>query len=101
MDIEFLCVLGGWFLGPEIESCMAKDEGFTKAQVFGLWLVLLLLLAHPSDQLKTTVASSLSARRLLSPSSQSTKVHPNKTDPGQFGSDAHEVPSGPNPISNR
>ncbi|XXG89696.1 hypothetical protein AAC387_Pa12g1637 [Persea americana] len=101
MDIEFLWVLGGWFPGPEIESCMAKDEGFTKTQVFGLWLVLLLLLAHPSDQLKTTVASSFSARRLLSPSSQSMKLHPQKTPPRQFDGNKHEVPSGPNPISNR
>ncbi|XP_058094696.1 CLAVATA3/ESR (CLE)-related protein 41-like [Magnolia sinica] len=82
---------------------MASDnESFTKTQSFrfGLLLLLLLLLVHPTDQLNISMPS-ISVRKLLSPTSQSAKLHPQATPSRQFESSAHEVPSGPNPICNR
>ncbi|KAG9446191.1 hypothetical protein H6P81_012319 [Aristolochia fimbriata] len=80
------------------------------------FFLLLLLLPHPTDQLRltsTAASSSFSAnyRRLLSTTTHSTmKLHPdyhhqqqqqNQFPPRQFQASKHEVPSGPNPISNR
>ncbi|XXG44033.1 hypothetical protein AAC387_Pa01g3933 [Persea americana] len=100
MDTDPLWVHWGWFLGLEFEPCMAPvQERTAKTRVFCLWILLLLLMANPTDQLKITMGS-FSTRRLLSPSSQSMKLHPNTNTTSQFEASAHEVPSGPNPISN-
>lgn len=93
--------LGGG-LGLQFEPCMAAvQESTAKIRVLCLWVILLLLMANPTDQLKITMGS-FSTRRLLSPSSQSMKLHPNITNTTrQVGASAHEVPSGPNPTSNK
>ncbi|URE11753.1 hypothetical protein MUK42_05407 [Musa troglodytarum] len=88
---------------------MAKDQGRLGAHAFPLYsllfcLFLLALLRQPRIPLKTDGASSSSSsRRLLSPSSsQSMKLHPKSANStSQFEASEHEVPSGPNPVSNR
>ncbi|CAK9163458.1 unnamed protein product, partial [Ilex paraguariensis] len=81
-------------------------------------LFIFLLLVHPSDPLNPSMASSLqlsTKRSLLSDSSSSASstmnLNPKKTQNShapsststrtEFESAAHDVPSGPNPISNR
>eukprot|EP00262_Sarcandra_glabra_P005357 TRINITY_DN1683_c0_g1_i1.p1 TRINITY_DN1683_c0_g1~~TRINITY_DN1683_c0_g1_i1.p1 ORF type:complete len:116 (+),score=35.25 TRINITY_DN1683_c0_g1_i1:74-421(+) len=115
MDIDLLWTLGGWLLVPELKHCMAAEEISARTHAFFLCFFILILLAHPTDQLKITMAS-FSARRLLSPTtSQSMNLNPKTTPPSfsssssssssssasQFKASAHEVPSGPNPISNK
>nr|AFK49423.1 unknown [Lotus japonicus] len=117
MDIEPLWSLGGWFL---LSTCMAQpktssspiSETFSKSPTFLHFLTLffiLLLLIHLSYQPNpsTAMASAKSSESTTS----TTNLHPQKTKNSQssskddagreFGADAHEVPSGPNPISNR
>ncbi|KAG5252155.1 CLAVATA3/ESR (CLE)-related protein [Salix suchowensis] len=48
---------------------------------------------HPKDTQATHTSSSSSSSSSLPPSSKSKRK--------KFGAEAHEVPSGPNPISNR
>ncbi|WCJ38101.1 CLAVATA3/ESR (CLE)-related protein 41 [Euphorbia peplus] len=68
--------------------------------------------SKPLNPTAIAISSSISIRRvLLSTETKSTmKVHPkkskhlrsrSKSKGSDFGSEAHEVPSGPNPISNR
>ncbi|KAF8388390.1 hypothetical protein HHK36_027057 [Tetracentron sinense] len=120
MDIDLLWTLGGWFLGPDCMAAAARTSCCkisTKSQALFLFfgiLLIVLLFALPADQLKMSMASSLqTGRRLLdsSTASQSTmNLHPQQTKnthtpssstSRQFEAGAHEVPSGPNPISNK
>ncbi|XP_019709391.1 probable serine/threonine-protein kinase PBL23 isoform X2 [Elaeis guineensis] len=99
--------VGGWLLllGPEFEACMATKEGSRRSLVLLFWLLLfpcLLLLAHPSGKLKISMASSSTRQLLSSSKSQSMEVRPQPpARPSQSKANKHEVPSGPNPISNR
>nr|XP_011458193.1 PREDICTED: CLAVATA3/ESR (CLE)-related protein TDIF-like [Fragaria vesca subsp. vesca] len=122
MDIEPLWALGGWFLFP---NCMASapksiSESHTTpatklhpALILSLTLVfaLLLLLATPLSN-----PSSMATKRLLladTTTTTTTNLQPKETQNShkgtsststrarsEFGAEAHEVPSGPNPISN-
>uniref|UniRef100_A0A2P2PTH2 Uncharacterized protein n=1 Tax=Rhizophora mucronata TaxID=61149 RepID=A0A2P2PTH2_RHIMU len=127
MDIEPLWALGGWFL---FSNCMATPkahstvtETCTKSRhfflLFALLFILLLLITNPTNTIKdpsNMAPSSISIKRLLLESSESASttmnLHPNqpqnthtsssssKSKHKEFGVQAHEVPSGPNPISN-
>nr|DAD23899.1 TPA_asm: hypothetical protein HUJ06_025362 [Nelumbo nucifera] len=122
MDFDLLWDLGGWFLGLDcMAASTAIDGSSSKSQAFLLFvslLFMLLLLARPADQLRMSMASSFPSKKLLSESSTTTqstmKLHPQQTktphhtsssststSTRQFEASAHEVPSGPNPISNR
>ncbi|KAJ9176562.1 hypothetical protein P3X46_011864 [Hevea brasiliensis] len=127
MDIEPLWTLGGWFL---FSICMAKpnsklpiSETNTKSHhfflLFALLIFIFLLLISPTKPTKqSTMGSSISFKRLLlessseSTSTTMTNLHPKQSQSSHdssstksrgsvFGAKAHEVPSGPNPISNR
>ncbi|XP_010264149.1 PREDICTED: CLAVATA3/ESR (CLE)-related protein 44 [Nelumbo nucifera] len=83
----------------------------------GLLFMILLLLVRPADQLRMSMATSFSTEKLSLELSWSTpqstvKAHPQQTEKThtyssststgrKFEASAHEVPSGPNPISNR
>ncbi|KAE7997975.1 hypothetical protein FH972_002561 [Carpinus fangiana] len=116
MDFEPLWALGGWFLFP---NCMAVpktsssiSEIHTKSHPFVLFIAILfifLLLINLSNPINPSMASSSVPlkRVLLDPSASATStanLHPkqarNKPTEREFGAEAHEVPSGPNPISN-
>jgi hypothetical protein len=92
----------------------ALCESSAKSLVLLLFLALLLLVTlsdlRPTDLSNTPKADhhSSSARRLLlhHPSTQQSamEVHPkqsNNSGNRQYEAAAHEVPSGPNPISNK
>ncbi|XP_062161872.1 CLAVATA3/ESR (CLE)-related protein 44-like [Alnus glutinosa] len=94
----------------------ALCEGSTKSLVLFLFIVLLLLvtlfdLRPYTDLSKISKAHdySSSARRLLlqyPPSTQQSamELHPERSNSSrnrQYEAAAHEVPSGPNPISNK
>lgn len=119
MDIEPLWALGGWFLLP---NCMASapksisETHTTKLHplILSLTLVfiLLLLLVTPLSNPNSNPASSMASKRLLL-AETTTNLQPKKTQNShattsststrsrsEFGAEAHEVPSGPNPISN-
>ena len=106
MDIEPLWGVGGWFF---FLNCMATASQKQSSShffvlflsLFFSFLLLLTLISSPPSM------ASDRHHRLLSASS--TAFHPKKSRPrttspatvvGQFGAEAHEVPSGPNPISN-
>ncbi|KAE9622164.1 hypothetical protein Lal_00032714 [Lupinus albus] len=118
MDIEPLWDLGGWFF---LSKCMALpktsspiSESFSKSpiylQILALFFILLILvnLSHQPNP------SSMASLEPVQPSSDqsamsTTNLHPQKAmnkhssskdAAKEFGVDAHEVPSGPNPISN-
>ncbi|XP_034915916.1 CLAVATA3/ESR (CLE)-related protein 41 [Populus alba] len=131
MDIEPLWALGGWFLfsitcmaTPKSQSTIS--ETFKRSHHFFLFLALLfvfILLTSPSKPINPTDAvASISIKRLLlessEPASTTMNLHPkhtqgtrtsssssspssSKSTRKKFGAQAHEVPSGPNPISNR
>ncbi|KAF8392027.1 hypothetical protein HHK36_022367 [Tetracentron sinense] len=113
MDIDLFWTLGGWFLGP---NCMATPRTSVHALLLFVSIILIVLLfALPAEKLKT--ASSLRSGRLRLDSATTTfqstmKLHPQQTKnthtssssastSRQFKAGEHEVPSGPNPISNR
>ena len=124
MDIEPLWAIGGWsFLS---NYCMAEpkassssspiSEPFSKSPSFlhflSLFFILLLLinLSHQPHPY-TTMGSSDKSTKSSESAMSTTSMHPQNTqkshtpsstkDAGrEFGADAHEVPSGPNPISN-
>ncbi|KAI4354409.1 hypothetical protein L6164_003271 [Bauhinia variegata] len=119
MDIEPLWTLGGWFL---LSNCMAAaktpsliSETFTKSLPslqFLTFIFILLLLINLSHQRNPSSMAASSEPFKPSESAASTAtLHPHKTQNSrgsskdaqgrEFGADAHEVPSGPNPISNR
>ncbi|URD72199.1 hypothetical protein MUK42_34371 [Musa troglodytarum] len=101
-------------IGIEAETCMARDQGRLGSNAFlccFLFCLLLLSLLQPQIQLKINInvsftsssSSSSGSRRLLLPSSsRSMKRHPNsRNSTSEFEASKHEVPSGPNPVSNR
>ncbi|XP_050365820.1 CLAVATA3/ESR (CLE)-related protein TDIF [Argentina anserina] len=120
MDIEPLWALGGWFIFP---NCMASapksisESHTTSTKLHPLILsltlvfVLLLFLATPLSN-----PSTMASKRLLladTSATTTTDLQPKKTQNShtgtsststrarsEFGAEAHEVPSGPNPISN-
>ncbi|KAL7172737.1 hypothetical protein ACSBR2_032249 [Camellia fascicularis] len=130
MDIDLLWAIGGWFLIPDcmatFRTSSSLSETSTKSHPFLLFLSLLfifLILVHSEDPSTTpsSMASSIPTRRLLADSSSSPtskmNFHPKNTQNShtpsssssssssstrrEFEAGAHEVPSGPNPISNR
>lgn len=107
----------GVVTGPRSMATASKAlcESSTKSLVLFLFIVLLLLvtlfdLRPYTDLSKISKAhSSSSARRLLlqyPPSTQQSamELHPKRSNNSrnrQYEAAAHEVPSGPNPISNK
>lgn len=122
MDIDPLWVLGGCRFNLS-SNCMAEikippsspRENYTKSHPFLLFLSFLfifLLLARPADQIRNsnmvtepvsqTLPTPTTSSSLTVSSLQPKKSHNEKTLPSkQFETSEHEVPSGPNPISNR
>lgn len=108
MDIDPSLSYGGWTYCLEAYICMA---------VHLVGLILLLLLARPSDNLCSTMASTSPVTRPGGSGSVSTTArqdsssfhsmavnhshHSSSLSPTQYNATAHEVPSGANPISNR
>ncbi|XP_008235497.1 PREDICTED: CLAVATA3/ESR (CLE)-related protein 44 [Prunus mume] len=85
--------------------------------VFFIFLLLVSPISNPTTTSPSSMASSSSSKRLLlepsKPAMSTTNLHPKKTQNSrtsatsstararrEFGAEAHEVPSGPNPISN-
>ncbi|GMI73500.1 hypothetical protein HRI_001019300 [Hibiscus trionum] len=119
MDIEPWWTLGGWFFLCFFD-CMAPASPLTHAYEkthFPLLLLtlffVLLLLSNPSTNpiVSSNATPSIPFKRLLllrnSSKSSTMNLHPrqrassSKSSRREFGAEAHEVPSGPNPISNR
>ncbi|KAI4356430.1 hypothetical protein L6164_000452 [Bauhinia variegata] len=120
MDIEPSWALGGWFL---LSNCMAaakntpiSAETFTKSfpslQILTCLFILLLLvnLSHQRNPSTTMPSSSepfkpsesaVSAGNLHTHQTQNSHHVPSSAADREFRAEAHEVPSGPNPISNR
>nr|KYP41136.1 hypothetical protein KK1_037504 [Cajanus cajan] len=121
MDIEPLWDLGGWsFLSicmaepkssssPNSEPCPSKSPNFL--HFFTLFFILLLLINLSHQPHPSTMASSENTKPSSDSPMSTTNMHPQDThnshnypsskDFGrQFGVEDHEVPSGPNPISN-
>ncbi|KAL2470650.1 Uncharacterized protein Adt_38786 [Abeliophyllum distichum] len=123
MDIDLLWFQGGWFL---FQICMAKTSSFsaeistkyTNPFLLLLGLVFIfLVLVNSSDPSKPSMDSSVSSERLLlntDSATKSTNFHPRKREKyshassssssssrREFEAGDHEVPSGPNPISNK
>ncbi|PKI64796.1 CLAVATA3/ESR (CLE)-related protein TDIF-like [Punica granatum] len=123
MDIDLLWAIGGWFL---FFDCMATITTTTRTSPIpktrNIIAVLALLLfvflvstrhvdQHPAVLLMASSSVSITSRRLLS--ENSVNFHPkpstankrhrssSSTPRREFEAGAHEVPSGPNPISNR
>ncbi|KAK7338910.1 hypothetical protein VNO77_19544 [Canavalia gladiata] len=118
MDIEPLWNLGGWsnFLSncmaePKSSSSSSISEPYSKSpnflQFLTLFFILLLLINLSHQPNPSTMASSESTKTSMSTTNMKNpqKPHnsnsPSSKDVGrEFGAEAHEVPSGPNPISN-
>ncbi|KAL2336719.1 hypothetical protein Fmac_011165 [Flemingia macrophylla] len=118
MDIEPLWDLGGWSF---LSICMAEAKASSSSSIsepfsskpptffhFLTLLFILILLINLSHQPHPSTMASLENTKSSSDSDMSTtNMHPQSThnpsskDAGrEFGANAHEVPSGPNPISN-
>ncbi|WVZ05422.1 hypothetical protein V8G54_018768 [Vigna mungo] len=124
MDIEPLWAIGGWF---SLSNCMAEpksssssspisSEPCSKSPSFLHFLTLffiLLLLINLSHQPHPSTIPSMESTKTSSESTMSTTaIHPQNSHKSrspsskaasarrEFGAEAHEVPSGPNPISN-
>ncbi|KAG6657667.1 hypothetical protein I3843_04G097900 [Carya illinoinensis] len=126
MDFEPLWAVGGWLIFP---NCMAVpktsspsiSEIHAKSHPFVLFLVMLfiflLLINLISNPTNPSMASSAPIKRLLLEPQQASaastaNLYPKQTrnrphtssssssTKREFGAEAHEVPSGPNPISN-
>uniref|UniRef100_A0A803MLN1 Uncharacterized protein n=1 Tax=Chenopodium quinoa TaxID=63459 RepID=A0A803MLN1_CHEQI len=101
-------------------SSSPRENNYNKSQPFILFLSFLfifLLLARPADQIRhsnmvsepdsqtlpaSTASTSSSSTATTSTLRPNKKAHHEKTLPSkQFEASEHEVPSGPNPISNR
>ncbi|XP_061367166.1 CLAVATA3/ESR (CLE)-related protein TDIF-like [Gastrolobium bilobum] len=117
MDIEPLWDLGGWSF---LSNCMAEpktpstiSESFSKSSTllqFLTLLFILLFLINLSNQPNPSTMASSEPIKSSESTMSTTNLHPHKTqnshtstkDAGrEFRGEAHEVPSGPNPISNR
>ncbi|KAK7292972.1 hypothetical protein RJT34_15831 [Clitoria ternatea] len=129
MDIEPLWALGGWsFLSncmaqpnsssssPIFSQHFSKSSTFLQFLTLFFILLLLINLSHQPNP-STTMASSETFKPSKSSTSSTTTMHhphnsqnshstPSSSSSSkyahgkEFGADAHEVPSGPNPISN-
>ncbi|CAN1131183.1 CLAVATA3/ESR (CLE)-related protein TDIF [Linum perenne] len=123
MDIEPLWELGGWLLlsssptPPSISASKPRSRHLISLSLLIFFFLFLVLFtpSTPPTHRDNIHASSISIKRVLleSPSTTTTTttntLHPK---PGRhdskskskrsdyFGADEHEVPSGPNPISN-
>ncbi|KAJ8899250.1 hypothetical protein K2173_012838 [Erythroxylum novogranatense] len=130
MDIEPLWALGGWFLFPDCmatpksrapvsATCSISPLHFLL--FFALLFFLLLLPSNPTTPMNpSTKGSSITVKRFLletlesaSTTTSNMNLHPGQAHSArrssspsssskrrEFGVEAHEVPSGPNPISN-
>ncbi|PSR89697.1 TDIFp like [Actinidia chinensis var. chinensis] len=109
MDIDLLWSLGGWFLiFPDI--CMATLKTLSptsqitaKSHLFLIFLSLLfifLVLVHSADSSTPSTTTTATATMDLNPK-RTQSSRPSSSTRREFGAKAHEVPSGPNPISNR
>jgi hypothetical protein len=109
MDIEPFWGIGGWIF---LSNCMAESNISKPLNLFHfitLFFILLLIINLSHQQTTTINPSSIpttkSSESESTASSSTTNLHPHKTQKDgagkEFGVDAHEVPSGPNPISNR
>nr|XP_004492317.1 CLAVATA3/ESR (CLE)-related protein TDIF-like [Cicer arietinum] len=108
MDIDPLWALGGWIF---LSNCMAQPK--TSSHLFSksptlfhfltLFFILLLIinLSHQPTSTMVSTKSTMSTTNLHPPHKTKNSQKDQKAARDQFGSDAHEVPSGPNPISNR
>ncbi|KAK4344675.1 hypothetical protein RND71_034851 [Anisodus tanguticus] len=103
MDIDLWWTLGGvlFFLS---DYCMATLKNSHISQSFlyfiTLFFIFLILLHSPDNNpSKNSDPNSTTATMKLHP----RKIPKNHQNPSrkQYGAAAHEVPSGPNPISNR
>ncbi|KAL4342259.1 hypothetical protein GQ457_08G020720 [Hibiscus cannabinus] len=120
MDIEPLWDLGGGsFLfidcmaAPKTPSTVVvAAESLAKSHTFLLLLLLtlsffiFLLLLNPTSMNSPNVTPSIHVKRLLIHASMNfhpkqTRNPPTSSSSREFEDEAHEVPSGPNPISNR
>ncbi|CAJ1796953.1 unnamed protein product [Sphenostylis stenocarpa] len=113
MDIEPLWAIGGW---SSLSNCMAEpkssspiSEPFSKSPSFlhllTLFFILLLLINLSHQPYPSTMVSSentKAAESTMHPQNGHNSHSPSSKDASrrEFGADAHEVPSGPNPISN-
>lgn len=100
MDIDLLLVTGGWFLGSKLMETVYESP--TKSPFLLLLVALLFvvpLFARPADFAKTSTMD-LPRHSSSSPSSSSSYFSSSSTDQ-QYKMAAHEVPSGPNPESNK
>ncbi|GAV70683.1 hypothetical protein CFOL_v3_14181 [Cephalotus follicularis] len=113
MDIEPLWALGGWFI---FLDCMATPnttskitETYTKSHFLLLLCTLcfiFLLLISPTNTINPSKrrlldSSATSTMNFLPKQTKATHTSSSKSTRKEFGAAAHEVPSGPNPISNR
>ncbi|XP_052170354.1 CLAVATA3/ESR (CLE)-related protein TDIF-like [Diospyros lotus] len=128
MDIDLLWAIGGWLILLLPANCMATLKSSSsssslfqtptaKPHPFLLFLGLLfvlLVLVHSADPLKPSMAAAGPVPSASSPmnlhrknshkSHTSSSSSTTSTPPSarwKFEAGAHEVPSGPNPISNR
>nr|AFK46247.1 unknown [Medicago truncatula] len=117
MDFEPLWAIGGWiFLSicmaePNTSQPISKPLNFFHFLTLFFILLLIINLSHqPTTTTNPTNPSSMTSTKSTeskstSTSTSTTNLHPHKTQKDgagkEFGVDAHEVPSGPNPISNR
>ncbi|XP_044492394.1 LOW QUALITY PROTEIN: CLAVATA3/ESR (CLE)-related protein TDIF [Mangifera indica] len=124
MDIEPLRALGGWFIS--LDNCMAAPKTPSNFSVttskshflyllFALFCIFLILLSSSYHENLSKMSPSITHQnnRFLLESSESSSssttatmnLHPeqtkNKAAKREYEAAAHEVPSGPNPISNR
>ncbi|KAK4731794.1 hypothetical protein R3W88_024782 [Solanum pinnatisectum] len=111
MDIDLLWTLGGVLLFFQSNYyCMATSSQFStfKSQSFLYFITLFfifLILVHSNHHHDPNYSSSSSSSSSSTSSKTraTMKLHPRKIPKNQaeYGGAAHEVPSGPNPISNR
>lgn len=131
MDIDLLWSFGGWFLILFFETnnyyCMAKLRSSSQISQFSnpssslfciallIFIFLITLLQSSTSMAATSVPFEPTTSSRDEPSRTSTTTtmnfdhHPKRTTHHQshskstrsFEAGAHEVPSGPNPISNR
>uniref|UniRef100_A0A3Q7I324 Uncharacterized protein n=1 Tax=Solanum lycopersicum TaxID=4081 RepID=A0A3Q7I324_SOLLC len=105
MDIDLLWTLGGVLLFFQSNYyCMATLKSQSFLYFITLFLILFILVhSNHHDQNPVPNHSSSSLSSSSSTSSTTMKLHPRKIpkNKGEYGGAAHEVPSGPNPISNR
>ncbi|KAK8521747.1 hypothetical protein V6N12_066333 [Hibiscus sabdariffa] len=96
---------------PKTPSTVVAAESLAKSHTFLLLLLTLsffifLLLLNPTSMNSPNVTPSVPVKRPLLHASMNfhhkqTRNTPTSSSSREFEAEAHEVPSGPNPISNR